>query len=700
MSFRKLLPLVISLIALSGCFSNNSDGTDTTEASEPEIRGDSINILAMQGYLSFAEVFADLDGNGIRSFDEPRATTDAYGFVSYRPEIFSANGVIPERDYCAQGPSFFCLSVKPGSAAEIVVVQGGIDAIRGAINSSSLYGRYSTQPAGGLSGVLSPLSAQQDQIDAGLDYLGFNTPLAYSSPSAASTYNSALTTASLEFVSERISEDAEASIGEVIPGLRNELQMALVTALKTEQAMWLDLSQVQKQTVISSAMEAVSTDLGLFDPTSYAITVQSAIMSLGTTLSTTPSELSLTSAATIKRSVSAYFGNYDNIRTAFSTEETNLLNWETARDLFLANADSFISSVDGFQSNLTTWTQSAYPAWEDEYINVWKDRMTDKDQPDSFDSQLLDWQTAYSAERAAYQDWIANQYEPWVANYQSGSLTAPPDITWELPQPPMNTVPACIEGATSGGAACTVDAVGGFEVVYAGPPALPVQPSNFTGTEPGPRPIEPATPGLRATAVIDTILNDADAFDALAAANDVPDPVSLEEAMVLNPLNQPTRATDYFFPGGVFPSLAGKTLAAVSDSTPTEPFFVFFEPEGSSGTSPLTICAPTSLASESVFSVFQAQTISAVFLKGAWLNPTGRDLVIQLAADSPRSTVVHATLFDGGDEVTPLSLELRDASGNLMSATSVANAVESISDTSSIPSTLTECAQYLEENSP
>lgn len=699
MQFKTLLTILPLVAMTAGCFSNNTDGTDTTESSEPKVRGNSINLLAMKGYLSFSEVFLDLDGNGVRSLDEPEAVTDRYGFLSYRPALIDNGSQIPERDYCVTGPQEHCLPVRPGLENGLVVVKSGIDALGANFNHSPLIGRYSAMEGPGLSGVLNPLSSQSSLVDPGLDYVGFNAPFEFSSPSVEDIYLSAVTSSSIDLVTRQIAEDAEALMGSPLQNLRADLHFAITTRLRDIQAGWLDLDQTGKDAVISSAMSDVSEDLSLLNPSDYAASVDAVTTSLGQTFPIASPSITVTSVATIKRSVAAVFNNYANIESAFSVEVSDLTAWETDRDMFRANADAFIASVNGFQSNLGTWTLSAFPAWEDEYNNVWKDRMTDKDELDSFDNQLEAWRTAYSDELVAYQNWITNQYEPWAADYQAGSLIAPPTITWTLPLPPSNNVPACIDGASSGGAACTVDSIDGFEVVYAGPPNLPAQPEAFTGVEPGPRPIDPVTPAARAVNVLNAIFSDMPAYSVLAEREEAPDSVYLEEVMVLNPLYHSSSASDYFFTGEGLPEFAQTTLSVVPTTGPTEQVFLFFAAGNEDpGQDEFTICGPASLATQGIFSQFSTQSPDAFIVQGSWVRPTQRDIAVLLGAGTARSTLIHGVITDSGSLNDPLTLQLSNASGDAITTTSTTNAIDSLTEFDTPPTSVAECALFLEEN--
>ena len=80
---RKIAALLTTLACgvLSGCL-DNADDPDRGDQRAVQLSG-----VVVDGYVAGARVFVDLDENGERDAFEPRATTDAFGYFSYRPEL-------------------------------------------------------------------------------------------------------------------------------------------------------------------------------------------------------------------------------------------------------------------------------------------------------------------------------------------------------------------------------------------------------------------------------------------------------------------------------------------------------------------------------------------------------------------------------------------------------------------------------------
>jgi hypothetical protein len=116
---------LLASITLTGCF---SDSGSQDKGSTPQVQ---VSGLAVDGYVAGAWVYADLDNNGTRDGFEPRALTDAFGFYSYRPQIQLGDVIVPERDYCRDGPARHCLRIAATSSEVMLRVEGGYDLMTG-----------------------------------------------------------------------------------------------------------------------------------------------------------------------------------------------------------------------------------------------------------------------------------------------------------------------------------------------------------------------------------------------------------------------------------------------------------------------------------------------------------------------------------------------------------------------------------------
>jgi hypothetical protein len=111
-----------SMIGLAGC-SGDTTGTQDVGNKTPNDSSSqrAFYIRAIDGYLAGATVFVDLNGNAQLDAFEPRALTDADGYVSYNHRTGT--------DYCAaDGIAAYCLRGAIGSDEEVVIrVTGGYD---------------------------------------------------------------------------------------------------------------------------------------------------------------------------------------------------------------------------------------------------------------------------------------------------------------------------------------------------------------------------------------------------------------------------------------------------------------------------------------------------------------------------------------------------------------------------------------------
>ena len=104
------------------------------------------------------------------------------------------------------------------------------------------------------------------------------------------------------------------------------------------------------------------------------------------------------------------------------------------------------------------------------------------------------------------------------------------------------------------------------------------------------------------------------------------------------------------------------------------------------------------MATQGIFSQFAAQSPGAFIARGPWVRPTQRDIAVLLGAGTARSTLMHGIITDSGSLNDPLTLQLSNVSGDVITTTSTTNSIDSLTEFETPPTSVAECALFLEEN--
>lgn len=125
----------------------------------------SINGIAIDGYVARALVFIDYDNNGTRDPWEPHAFTDNDGYYSFNP--------ITQTNYCAPdtepADALFCLTTDRVLNNEVIRIDGGYDILTGEPFVGQMSRRVSVEQGAVSSIVISPLTTLFTHINSDID---------------------------------------------------------------------------------------------------------------------------------------------------------------------------------------------------------------------------------------------------------------------------------------------------------------------------------------------------------------------------------------------------------------------------------------------------------------------------------------------------------------------------------------------------
>lgn len=155
--FMKLLTCFAAIIGLSSCGGTGQDNGQTTQ--QPQ----TVNGLAIDGYLARSLVFIDYDNNRTRDPWEPYAFTDDDGYFSFNQKT--------NTDYCAAtapaNQKIFCLRSNRGLSGVVIRIDGGYDVMTG----EPFYGQLSRRLGGNSTSsqdptVISPITSLLTDIQS------------------------------------------------------------------------------------------------------------------------------------------------------------------------------------------------------------------------------------------------------------------------------------------------------------------------------------------------------------------------------------------------------------------------------------------------------------------------------------------------------------------------------------------------------
>jgi hypothetical protein len=135
-------------LALAGC---GGTGQDTGESQN---HSQTIQGVAIDGYVARATVFLDYDNNGTRDPWEPFAFTDDSGYFSYNP--------LTNTDYCSASVdpqlSLYCLRTTRVLKETVLRVDGGYDVLTGEPFMGQLSRRLDLSSGSPVNALVSPLT--------------------------------------------------------------------------------------------------------------------------------------------------------------------------------------------------------------------------------------------------------------------------------------------------------------------------------------------------------------------------------------------------------------------------------------------------------------------------------------------------------------------------------------------------------------
>lgn len=155
--FMKLLTCIAAIIGLASCGGTGQDNGQTTQ--QPQ----TVNGLAIDGYLARSMVFIDYDNNRTRDPWEPYAFTDDDGYFSFNQKT--------NTDYCAvtapANQKLFCLRSNRSLAGVVIRIDGGYDVMTG----EPFYGQLSRRLGGNSPSaqdpiVISPITSLLTEIQS------------------------------------------------------------------------------------------------------------------------------------------------------------------------------------------------------------------------------------------------------------------------------------------------------------------------------------------------------------------------------------------------------------------------------------------------------------------------------------------------------------------------------------------------------
>lgn len=165
MLFRKnIISILLPVAILAGCSPESQDSGTPSK---------SVEAIAIDPELAYAVVYADYNGNGKLEAHEPRALTDADGYIGYNPNS--------QINYCDLASSNHCLKVIDSDTS--IVVSGGYDKASNTENNTSLSFNYKGESFI----AISPLSTLDlgNQFDLSNNFTALNSNSDYEQLSTA-----------------------------------------------------------------------------------------------------------------------------------------------------------------------------------------------------------------------------------------------------------------------------------------------------------------------------------------------------------------------------------------------------------------------------------------------------------------------------------------------------------------------------------
>ena len=244
-SFFKYSLALAAVPLLSACIDDASDPDSGSTITQSQVSG-----VALDGPITGARVYADLNNNGRRDGFEPQARTDELGYFSYRPTLDGEAAI----NYCEQGPERHCLRVDNTSGEVRIRVEGGYDTVTGQAFRGSISGLVTIQLRDDTSvHVITPFTSSS--LDAATDSGNFwsSKEDELDAKAAFEAYHK----------HQSLVDLADAIQSELYP---DSSHSALVAALYEELAhyqpqSWVDLGKDEIQGVISDVIAGFQEDL-------------------------------------------------------------------------------------------------------------------------------------------------------------------------------------------------------------------------------------------------------------------------------------------------------------------------------------------------------------------------------------------------------------------------------------------------------